>query len=51
MAMMIIEMYDTYEEIYFLDECFIWNNAKNGGIYSWFDIGKDSAELDYSGED
>ena len=32
---------------FFLDEFFIWNNEKNGGIYSWFDRGKDDAELEY----
>ena len=47
MAIMIIEMYSTYDEIFFLDEFFIWNNEKNGGIYSWFDRGKDDAELEY----
>ena len=47
MAIMIIEMYSTYDEIFFLDEFFIWNNEKNGGIYSWFDRGKDDAALDY----
>ena len=47
MAIMIIEMYSTYDEIFFLDEFFIWNNEKNGGIYSWFARGKDDAELYY----
>ena len=47
MAIMIIEMYSTYDEFFFLDEFFIWNNEKNGGIYSWFDRGKDDAELEY----
>lgn len=45
MAFVIIEMYNIYEEIYFMDEFFVWNNEKNGGIYSWFDRGKNDAEL------
>ena len=48
--MVIIEIYLAYEEIYFLDEFYVWNNEKNGGIYSWFDKGKDDAELEYQGE-
>ena len=31
----IIELYKNYEEIFFLDECYIWNNKKNGTIYTW----------------
>ena len=50
MGFIIIEMYLNYEEIYFLDEFYVWNNEKNGGIYSWFDKGKDDAEIEYSGE-
>ena len=38
-------MYFIYEEIYFLDEFYVWNNHKAGPIYSWFDKGKDDAEL------
>ena len=46
----IIELYLEYEEIYFLDEFYVWNNEKNGGIYSWFDKGKDDAEIEYCGD-
>ena len=46
----IIEIYREYEEIYFLDEFYVWNNEKNGSIYSWFDKGKNDAVLEYSGE-
>lgn len=48
--MIIIEMYMVYDEIFFLDEFFVWNNEKNGAIYSWFDRGKDDAELESHGE-
>ena len=34
---MIIELYSFCEEIFFVDEFYVWNNHKNGGIYSWFD--------------
>ena len=50
MTCVIIELYLEYQEIYFLDEFYIWNNEKNGGIYSWFDKGKDDAEIEYFGD-
>ena len=50
MGMAIIEMYTAFEEIYFIDEFYVWNNHKNGGIYSWFDKEKDDAELESCGE-
>ena len=50
MALVIIEMYLTYDEIIFLDEFYLWNNEKNGGIYSWFDKGKNDASLNNLGE-
>ena len=50
MSFVIIELYLTYDEIYFIDEFYIWNNEKNGGIYSWFDKGKDDASIEYYGE-
>ena len=25
----------NYEEIFFLDEAYIWNNKKNGAVYTW----------------
>ena len=50
MAYVIIDIYLEYEEIYFLDEFYVWNNEKNGGIYSWFDKGKDDASLEIHGE-
>lgn len=48
MGCVICEMYMNYEEIYFIDEFYIWNNQKNSGIYSWFDRGKDAATLEIS---
>ena len=33
-------MYCFYEEIFFLDEFFVWNNHKNGNLWSWYDINK-----------
>lgn len=48
MGFVICEIYVYYEEIYFIDEFYIWNNEKNGGIYSWFDRGKDNATLEIS---
>ena len=30
-------MYYFYDEIWFLDECYVWNNTKNGKVYSWVD--------------
>ena len=41
MAYLLIEIYFFYDEIFFLDEFYVWNNKKNGGIYSWFDKNKD----------
>ena len=38
-AYMIIELYVLYEEIFFLDEFYLWNNKKNGVNYSWFEKG------------
>ena len=40
-AYLIIEIYWFYDEIFFLDEFYVWNNKKNGAIYSWFDRGKE----------
>ena len=34
-----------------MDEFFVWNNEKNGGIYSWFDRGKNNAELSIEEEE
>ena len=34
-----------YDEVFFLDEFYVWNNVKNGAIYSWFERGKNEAEL------
>ena len=44
-------MYMFYDEIYFLDEFYVWNNHKNGAIYSWFERGKNQAELNSYAED
>ena len=44
-------MYSYFEEIFFLDEFYVWNNGKNGGIYSWFDRGKNDAKLETYGEE
>ena len=30
MSFVIIELYLTYDEIYFIDEFYVWNNEKNG---------------------
>ena len=43
-------MYINYEYIWFIDEFYIWNNEKNGGIYSWFDKGKDDAYIKHDDE-
>ena len=44
-------MYDFYDEIFFLDEFYVWNNGKNGAIYSWFEKGKNQAELETYNEE
>ena len=31
-----------FEEIFYVDEFYVWNNKKNGNIYSWFDKGSNS---------
>ena len=36
---LIIETYIKFEEIFFLDEFYMWNNKKNGSNYSWFERG------------
>ena len=38
----IIEMYYFYEEVFFLDEFYVWSNKKNGCVYSWFEKGKEN---------
>ena len=38
--MLMIELYINYEEIFFIDAFYIWNNTKNGKIWSWFDKSK-----------
>ena len=43
-------MYLNYDDIWFIDEFYIWNNEKNGGIYSWFDKGKDDAYIQHDDE-
>ena len=43
-------MYTFYEELWFIDECYIWNNAKNGSVYSWYDKNKE-ALIDYEDEE
>ena len=50
MGFVIIELYQNYDEIFFLDEFYIWNNEKNGSIYSWFDQGEDDAYLEDDAE-
>ena len=42
-------MYTFYEELWFIDECYIWNNSKNGQVYSWFEKNKE-AFIDYNDE-
>ena len=49
MAYLLIEIYFFYDEIFFLDEFHVWNNKKNGAIYSWFDKNKDG-ELESNAE-
>ena len=50
MGFVIIELYTNYDELWIIDEFYIWNNQKNGGIYSWFDQGKDDAYLEIEDE-
>ena len=38
-AYLIIELYMKFDEIFFLDEFYLWNNKKNGTNYSWFERG------------
>ena len=46
---MLIEVYFFYDEIWFLDEFYVWNNKSNGSCYSWFEKNKDG-ELESSAD-